>query len=609
MAFAVTIIPILVGLILARFATQLGWLIAPVRALAWSAVAMTVLFILLPEAMGSIGVWTFFAAAIGALAPSLLSRLLSFAGQTTPHHKKTTVFIGLITLALHQLVESAGIALLVLTESPTTMQSGIFVAIHTIPVVAVTLVACKESSGPKAMLYAALGLIAVTTVGVILAPTLIDAHFGDDFMPWTTSFLAGLMVHILLHDFSIEKSSKTRAGELLGFVLGIAVTSVAILQSFSSGSSEAHHEHAHEHAHSHDLIESVVDAFLQLIGETAVPLLIGLGVAGIFSWSFDKIPKSWFLGGSPLKHATIGAAVGTPVPVCSCGVLPIAETMRKKSAHSAFIFAILVATPEISFETVFLSWHFLGPELTVARVCGAVVLAVLGGWAFGYFVQAPANADRPNHSHDHSEHSHNHADHSHDHSEHSHGNEGFWSRYLRTIDDLAVHILPWLIASLVAASYCLVLLPQTTSGSGSLWFDMLIATVVVIPAYICAASATPLAASLIIANVSPAAAMVGLFLGSATNVATLLFFKNAYRQRGMIIAMVILIGLAWAVTIPIHYLELTVPYAAESVSHTESWHLIGLGLLLLVALRSLWRSGVDGWVHGLSRQSHHDHNH
>ena len=77
---------------------------------------------------------------------------------------------------------------------------------------------------------------------------------------------------------------------------------------------------------------------------------------------------------------------------------------------------------------------------------------------------------------------------------------------------------------------------------------MLVAAVAM-PAYVCAASATPVAAVLLLKGISPGAVLVGLLLGPATNVATLGVLKEAYGGRSVLIGT---LGIALA-TIGIGY--------------------------------------------------------
>ena len=74
-------------------------------------------------------------------------------------------------------------------------------------------------------------------------------------------------------------------------------------------------------------------------------------------------------------------------------------------------------------------------------------------------------------------------------------------------------------------------------GSG-IWV-MLLMVVVGIPMYICAVASTPLAASLLIAGLSPGAVLVFMLAGPATNIATLGVVKQ---EMGMRYMMAYLIG-------------------------------------------------------------------
>ena len=66
------------------------------------------------------------------------------------------------------------------------------------------------------------------------------------------------------------------------------------------------------------------------------------------------------------------------------------------------------------------------------------------------------------------------------------------------------------------------------AGSGA---DIFVVTLLAVPSYVCASSATPLAAVLLAKGISPGAVLCGLLLGPATNLATLAWLRRAYGPR------------------------------------------------------------------------------
>ena len=61
-------------------------------------------------------------------------------------------------------------------------------------------------------------------------------------------------------------------------------------------------------------------------------LLLGLAMAGFLHVLLPTRVVQRFLGRPGLRGAALAAAVGVPLPICSCGVLPLAVEMKRKKA-------------------------------------------------------------------------------------------------------------------------------------------------------------------------------------------------------------------------------------------------------------------------------------
>ena len=93
----------------------------------------------------------------------------------------------------------------------------------------------------------------------------------------------------------------------------------------------------------------------------------------------------------------------------------------------------------------------------------------------------------------------------------------------------------WLLIGLFMAGIISVFLDDGTLAKlGSSIWVMLLMVVVGIPMYICAVASTPLAASLLLAGLSPGAVLVFMLAGPATNVATLGVVRKELGTRYMI---------------------------------------------------------------------------
>ena len=94
---------------------------------------------------------------------------------------------------------------------------------------------------------------------------------------------------------------------------------------------------------------------------------------------------------------TVSAVSGTILAVCSCTVLPLFSSIRKRGAGLGPAIAFLYSGPAINILAIIMTFRILGWELGVARIIGAVVFAVVIGlimaWLFRREEQAEPAAD------------------------------------------------------------------------------------------------------------------------------------------------------------------------------------------------------------------------
>jgi len=106
------------------------------------------------------------------------------------------------------------------------------------------------------------------------------------------------------------------------------------------------------------------------------------------------------------------------------------------------------------------------------------------------------------------------------------------------LDDIAA----WMAVGIVIAGVMLTYIPPDWLAQwGQGLFAMLVMLVVGIPMYICAVASTPVAAGLILAGVSPGAALVFLLVGPATNIAGLALIS---KELGIKVTAIYLAGIS-----------------------------------------------------------------
>ena len=108
-------------------------------------------------------------------------------------------------------------------------------------------------------------------------------------------------------------------------------------------------------------------------------LLLGLLVSGMIKvWLPDGLMDR-FLKGKGIGPVVNAAIIGTPLPLCSCSVVPAAMAIRERGASKGATVSFLISTPENGADSIALSYVLLGPFMMVVRPIAAIVSAVVAG--------------------------------------------------------------------------------------------------------------------------------------------------------------------------------------------------------------------------------------
>ena len=238
-------------------------------------------------------------------------------------------------------------------------------------------------------------------------------------------------------------------------------------------------------------------------------------------------------GSSGFRGILRAVAIGVPLPICSCGVLPIAAGLRKHGAGKGPTAALLVSTPQTGIDSILATYALLGPVFAVARPLAAALTGIVGGVVVaavgGEDAEAAAVEDAP---------------------PASHGLKAiYWQAYRRLLGSVAKP----LAIGLAISALVTVLVPDNFFADafhGSDWIAMPVMALVGFPMYVCSTASIPIAASLVAKGVSPGAAFVFLMVGPAMNamslttVSALVGRKAAAAYLAVIVAGAILCGMA-----------------------------------------------------------------
>jgi uncharacterized membrane protein YraQ (UPF0718 family) len=267
-------------------------------------------------------------------------------------------------------------------------------------------------------------------------------------------------------------------------------------------------------------LSRIVESSWAILVESAPFVLFGLLAAGLMKVFLPEEKVLKHLGGRSMAAVVKASLLGIPLPLCSCGVLPVAVDLRRRGAGKGPSAAFLVSVPETGVDSIVLSYALLGPVLAIVRPLAAFVTATVTGMLVSRLPESDSwdKAFRPLPSRD--------------------GctdlpmipadtTVSIGRRLLRGMRygffDLLQDLGGWLFLGIFLSGVITAVLPQDVFRlleAHDSW-SLVLMLVVGIPIYICASASTPIAAALIMKGLSPGAALVFLLAGPATNTATL----------------------------------------------------------------------------------------
>ena len=128
--------------------------------------------------------------------------------------------------------------------------------------------------------------------------------------------------------------------------------------------------------------------------DVAVYMLFGFFVAGLLYLFFKPEKIKQYLGKGKVKPVLLSSIFGIPLPLCSCGVVPVAVGLKKQGANSGAALSFMISTPETGVDSIAVSWAMLDPVMTVVRPVAAFITAVSTGIAQNFFGTERTPVDR-----------------------------------------------------------------------------------------------------------------------------------------------------------------------------------------------------------------------
>ena len=108
-------------------------------------------------------------------------------------------------------------------------------------------------------------------------------------------------------------------------------------------------------------------------------LLFGFIVSGLLSVLLTVELVTKYLGKDNFQSIFKASLFGIPLPLCSCGVIPVFSYLRKHGASKAATTSFLISTPQTGVDSILVTYGLLGPIFAIFRPIVALFSGIIGG--------------------------------------------------------------------------------------------------------------------------------------------------------------------------------------------------------------------------------------
>ena len=559
-----SIVALLLGPWLYRVWSRGHAITAVVDGFVFVAISGIVVFLIMPVTFAGGGWLALVWIAAGAVGPTLSEHAFRRIGHGAHN---LALSLGLLGIGFHGLIDGAALA-----EGGHRVGAILPLAIilHRFPAGLAIWWLVKPTFGSRTA-AAVLGLVIVGTIGGYLGGGVLLGEASLQAVSWFEAFVAGALLHVVAHrPHDHRPSGRTeRRLEGLGALAGLLVVAVLVAIEREVQASGR-----------------VGDLFLALALESAPALVLAYVMAGLMSTFMPRSSVAWMRRGGTMTQALKGMTFGLPLPICSCGVVPLYRTLVLQGAPMAAAMAFFVATPELGLDAIFLSVPLLGGPMTLIRVVGAIVVALAVGWLVTKLTSTQAPASQPVAIPPVCD-----------------PGQGMGSRAWVALStgfgEVVDHTAPWIILGLVVAALATPLVESGFLGLIPRGLDVLVFAVIGLPIYVCASAATPLVAVMLAGGVSPGAALAFLLTGPATNVTTFGVLSQLHGKRTALTFSLTITGLSVVLGWVVNAAVPEVHGVVLAELSPEGASLLQIGSLVILTgavLFSLFRRGVRAFL-------------
>ncbi len=344
----------------------------------------------------------------------------------------------------------------------------------------------------------------------------------------------------------------------------------------------------------YEYLLSFIKETANFFNEMAIYLVFGFLVAGVLHVFFPESIVKRHLGKGNLASVIKSTLFGIPLPLCSCGVVPVATSLKRSGASRGSVVSFLVTTPQIGADSFMLTYSLMGGLFAVARIIASIVTALISGILINLFDKEKENRSKSKESIETAQ-------------------DEFYKRLKRIPSyveyELLGSIANTLLIGILIAGAVGVLFPDNFFGQylGSPFLSMLIMLTIGIPIYVCASASTPIAAALMMKGLAPGAALVFLLSGPATNAVNLSTVMKILGKKSTAIYLISIAGVSLSIGYGFNLLTILPEISDLLTVHQHDWlpgwlrlfgsftllFMLGLYYLDKIRLSTIWTKGKD----------------
>ena len=276
-----------------------------------------------------------------------------------------------------------------------------------------------------------------------------------------------------------------------------------------------------------------MNQFIDLVTEMSPYLLLGFLLAGLMHAFIPGTIYSKYLAKPNMRSVVLAALFGIPLPLCSCGVLPTAMSLRREGASKGAAVSFLIATPQTGVDSIIATFSLMGLPFAIIRPIAALATAIFGGKMVNV-IEGDGGAGKFDSTNEQA----------HDDlcvdsccGGHDKVPTSFVGKIIEALRyayiDMMESVGKWLVVGLIVAGLITIFVPDSYFEifKDNSFTSMLLVLCISIPMYLCATGSIPIAVALMMKGLTPGAALVLLMAGPACSVASVLVVSKVLGRR------------------------------------------------------------------------------